>query len=639
MLFARSEHGFARRWLIAGLIALSVLLPAAPSAVPVAAAAAQELYPLEPPVQVQLGQRTVSATAIKRTRTARGQQAVADRIIVSFTHALNTAEIADVESGAATRGAGAAELLRQIRPMSYLVDVSGAASLEVATRAFLADARVKYAGPDVVMRATETPNDSHFDEQTNMQKTHMDDAWNRTHGSASRKIAILDTGITESHPDLTGKVVDRRDFTHWMIELPDDVDGHGTHVAGIAAATVNNSVGVAGAGYDARLMNVKVMDDTEHGSSSMLASGIYWATDHGASVINMSLDGESDCDPAWYEDGFDAGVNEVKDAIDYAWAHNVVLVAAAGNKGNTDKLWPAACPHVLSVANTRDDDQLSGSSTYGNWVDVAAPGTNILSTALMDASACSSGAALYAVCTGTSMSSPLVAGLAALVQASCLLTNPQTVVDRIANTTDPIGGNRQIEHGRVNALGAVCFRSPTNLRLGTVTSSTIALQWDENIPHESRIEVGYRVTGASSTSIVPLQHDTRSWVHTGLTSGTSYDHQVRACDANGCSGWSNTVTVIVGQPKLTISQEGSGRVTSTPAGINCGESANQPKGTDCSEFYAPGTVVTLRAQGLATTKMQWAFDHWEGACSDTSTYTCTLTMSASRSARAVFRQL
>src|SRR6185503_3605314 len=106
-----------------------------------------------------------------------------------------------------------------------------------------------------------------------------------------------------------------------------------------------------------------------------------------------------------------------------------VLVAAAGNGRDTDQLWPAACPHVLSVANTTDDDVLASSSTYGSWVDVAAPGTSVLSTALMNASTCSSGAALYATCSGTSMSSPLVAGIAALVQASCLLTNPQAVVD------------------------------------------------------------------------------------------------------------------------------------------------------------------------------------------------------------------
>jgi hypothetical protein len=232
-----------------------------------------------------------------------------------------------------------------------------------------------------------------------------------------------------------------------------------------------------------------------------------------------------------------------------------------------------------------------------------------------------------------------VAGIATLVQASCLLTDPQAVVDRIANTTESIAGVRQIEHGRVNALRAVCFRSPTNLRIGVVGSSSIELLWDENIPHESRIEVGYRVTGASGLSIVGLQDNTERWVHTGLTNGTSYDHQVRACDANGCSGWSTPVTVIVGQPKLTVSTAGKGKVTSTPAGINCGVSANLPAGTDCSEFYAPGTVVTLRATGLANTKVLWVFDHWEGACSGVTTSTCTLKMSGSRSATAVFEAL
>jgi thermitase len=615
-----------------------VVAALAPGRAGAARAAEAELYPLEPAVQVSVGGRSVSTTKIKRTRTARGQEAVADRIIVGFAYALSKAELADVQQRAARRGAGVAQPLQHIGPLSYLVDVTGAASLQAATSAFLADARVKYAGPDVIARTSETPDDSRFGDQKNMTTVQMPEAWNRTHGSAGRVIAVLDTGITETHRDLANRVIDRHDFTHWLIQLTDDVDGHGTHVAGIAAAITNNGTGVAGAGYDARLLNVKVLDDSGSGSSSMLANGIYWATDHGAHVINMSLTGDSDCTPAWYEDGFDAGVNEVRDAIDYAWSHNVVLVAAAGNNGNTNKVWPAACPHVLSVANTRTDDVLSGNSTYGAWVDVAAPGTSVLSTALMNANTWSAGAALYAKCSGTSMSSPLVAGIAALVQASCLYAYPQTVVDRIANTTDPIGGTRQIEHGRVNALKAVCYRAPTNLRIGTVGQSSIQLLWDESIPHESSIQVAYRVTGGSGNPTISLPANTENWVHTGLTAGTSYDHQVRACDANGCSGWSNTVTVVVGQPKMTVAVDGKGKVTSTPAGISCGVAANQPAASDCAEFYPAGTVVTLRAVGLQSAQAPWAFHHWEGACSG-QTWTCTLTLSGSRSATAVFESL
>jgi thermitase len=622
------------------LLGAFFLQPAAVRAAPSLGAVQEDLYPREAAVQVQRGQQTLSVRPLKTVRTARGREAVADRLLVRFKSAVDTADLERARQRAAGLGAGVARLLKRIGPASYLVDVSGAGSLEAAAKAFATDSRVEFAGPDLIMRATETPNDTEFGQQWGMDRIQAPAAWNRTHGSTARRIAILDTGINElgadAHPDLAGKVVARSDFTNSPVGA-DDVFGHGTHVAGIAAAVTNNSRGVAGVGYSTRLLNAKVLDDTGTGSTSMLADGIYWATDNGAHVINMSLGGSEDCDPSWYEDVFDTGVNEVQDAINHAWSRNVVLVASAGNSGGTGELWPAACTHVLSVANTNRNDVRSNSSTYGTWVDVAAPGTAIWSTAVAGGSACQGNfSGGYANCSGTSMAAPHVSGLAALVQHSCALTSPQAVVDRITSTADAIAGtSTNWQYGRVNAVRAVCFPKPSNLRVGTVSSTSIQFLWDDNTPFESYFQIAHRVTGSSSWSYTTLPANTETWLRSGLTAGRSYDHQVRACDGNGCSGWSNMVTVTAGYTKLTASVSGSGKLTSTPVGINCGLG-----GSDCAEFYAPGTVVQVRATPLInpTKGIEWELDHWEGSCSGTATYTCTLTMSGARTARAVFRQ-
>jgi thermitase len=641
MSFARSFFAHGHRWAASAFILVFVLAPATPvpmTAV-VAAAAEDELYPHEQR-QVQRGQQMVTVNELKTTRTARGREAVADRIIVKFVGAMNKAEWADIQNGAKSRGAGAATILpAEIGPHSHLVDVTGAASLEVAAQAFAADGRVRYAGPDEVFRTADTPDDTRLTEQWGLPMIQAPQAWNRTHGSAAKVIAIMDTGIRESHPDLAGKVIDRRDFTHWLISVdPDDKAGHGTHVAGIAAAVTNNSLGVAGLGYASRLINAKVMADNSKGSSSMLARGIYWATDAGAHVINMSLEFDVDCDPNIFEGVADAGINELRDAINHAWAHNIVLVAAAGNTPGSGQLAPGACPHVLSVANTNEVDALApGNSNSGSWVDVAAPGQNILSTTIAGGTRCVS-SARYGMCSGTSMSSALVSGLAALVQSSCLLTDPNAVVGRITGNADEIPGTgSNWQYGRVNALRSVCFPAPKNLRVGTIGSGSIQLLWDESTPGETYFQVGHRVTGTSSWSYTNRSTDpssTHSWTHTGLSGGTSYDHMVRSCDADGCSAFSGVVTAIAGYGKLSVSLQGWGKVISTPAGINCGMGT-----TDCSQQYPPGTFVRLSAGSTTNpdTGVEWQFDHWEGAsCPDAEYPICEFTMGGSRVVRAVF---
>ncbi len=190
------------------------------------------------------------------------------------------------------------------------------------------------------------------------------EAWAVTTGSGI-KIAILDTGIRKSHEDITAaRVVLEANFSSSPTE--DDIYGHGTHVAGIAAAAAN-TVGIHGVASGALLMNGKVLGDTGSGSCSGVANGITWAADNGANVINLSLGGTKGCATQ-------------ESAVNYAWNLGTVLACAAGNAGNPQKHYPAAYTNCIAVAATDNLDVKASFSSHGSWVDVAAPGVGIAST-------------------------------------------------------------------------------------------------------------------------------------------------------------------------------------------------------------------------------------------------------------------
>ena len=389
--------------------------------------------------------------------------AAADRIVVGFRKGVSDADAQDVHRAAAAAGVATQDVRPIANPRAGDNDLaavnlaSGLTSIERAIQVYRADARVLFAEPDYVARVTDTPSDTYFAEfQWNMTRIGMPAAWSITHGSGSIYIAILDCGIFDEfsgfvaadqlpgHPDLRGKVVAATSFVSSPFGTH-DACGHGSHVAGIASAATNNGTGVAGVGWDTRLLNVKVMDDTGTGTSTTLVSGISWAVSHSAKVINMSLGSAGSC-PA-----------SVQAAIDSAWASGVVLVAAAGNGGGGANAaeWPARCNHVLSVAATDQNDVRATFSTYGSWVNVAAPGTAILSTY---ADSTQYG---YAQFDGTSMASPHVAGLAALLWMSVYGSSPDAVMNRIKATADPVAGTGTLwQSGRINAAAALSTAAP-----------------------------------------------------------------------------------------------------------------------------------------------------------------------------------
>ncbi|RKP55620.1 peptidase S8 [Cohnella endophytica] len=290
------------------------------------------------------------------------------------------------------------------------------------------------------------PNDTLYSEyQWNLPEIATENGWNLSKGSKDIIVAVVDTGVQADHPDLKGRLVGGTNIVD-PSKPPDDDVGHGTHVAGIIAAEVNNNEGVAGMTWYTKIMPVKVLDSTGAGSTYSVAEGIIWATDHGAHVINMSL-------------GNYAQADFLHDALKYAYDHGVILVAASGND-NTDRPgYPAAYPEVIAVSATDPDESRAEYSNFGDYIDVAAPGTSIPSTYP---------GSRYASLSGTSMASPHVAALASLVRsANPNLTNAEVMdlLNRTAKDLGKKGKDVDYGNGQIDVRAALRSASSTNVSL------------------------------------------------------------------------------------------------------------------------------------------------------------------------------
>ncbi|MBN1876902.1 MAG: peptidase S8 [Anaerolineae bacterium] len=302
---------------------------------------------------------------------------------------------------------------------------------------------LNYAPPSPTL----LPNDPYYTSQWALDRTNAPRAWRESDSSLGKGvlIAVLDTGADFEHVDLTAKLrsdIDK-DFVNDDDEAQDD-HGHGTHVAGIAAAATNNEEGVVGLGWDAEVLPLKVLDKNGGGSLAKLVNAVYYATDQGANIINMSL--ATDADYNLQCSQFPA----LLEALQYAYEHDVLVVVAAGNDNDdAGKVVPANCPYVLTVAATDSSDTRSYFSNYGSVIDIAAPGQNIYSTKLGNK---------YGTKRGTSMAAPFVAGLASLVWAKFPEYTPDQVSDTILNNAidlGEVGRDTRYGCGRIDALAAV----------------------------------------------------------------------------------------------------------------------------------------------------------------------------------------
>ncbi|GIF39685.1 S8 family peptidase [Actinoplanes xinjiangensis] len=287
-----------------------------------------------------------------------------------------------------------------------------------------------------------TGSDTYRAQQWDIPKIHTVEAWQKSTG-AGVVVAVIDSGVDGTHPDLAANMVSGLDATTDREGATTDRHGHGTHVAGTIAAVTGNAVGISGVAPDVKIMPVKVLGDNGSGNMSDTAEGITWAADHGAQVINMSLGGTQQ-------------VAAVSNAISYARSKGVTVIAAVGNsrQQGSPTSYPAADAGVIGVAATDSNDRVGVYSNAGNYVDVAAPGTDILSLAP---------GGQYKTMSGTSMASPHVAAVAALMKSYQGSLTPDQIEATLEKSAVDLGGagfDNDFGNGRIDALAALNALAP-----------------------------------------------------------------------------------------------------------------------------------------------------------------------------------
>jgi subtilisin family serine protease len=308
-----------------------------------------------------------------------------------------------------------------------VVDTAGQ-PVDAAVAALQGAPGITSASPDYVRTAAGAPDDPLYapHQRAHARAVRLLPAWDRTTGSPDVVVAVLDTGIHFRHPDLLGKVLPGWDAVD-DDPSPVDDNGHGTFVAGIAGARASNGEGVAGVASGSPLLPVKVLDQDGQGTDADIIEGIVWAADHGADVLNLSLSGP----------GRSAALDA---AVRYAVDRDVVVVAASGDHGSEIPEYPAASPGAVSVGATDADGRLAHFSSWGDTVDLVAPGMDVASTALGGG---------YAKGDGTSFSAPLVAGVATLLRSVEPDLAARDVGNRVVNSSKDIGAQgRDPQTGR-----------------------------------------------------------------------------------------------------------------------------------------------------------------------------------------------
>ncbi|MGE7759108.1 S8 family serine peptidase [Peribacillus sp. NPDC097895] len=303
---------------------------------------------------------------------------------------------------------------------------------------------VEYAEPNYLFKKMESPNDPAYIDQWHHKKLGTNAAWTKTMGSKEMIVAIIDDGIDRGHGDLKGKIVNAYDTIRNRKNIV-PAGEHGTHIAGIIAGSANNGIGGAGVAPNVKLMPINVFDG-EYADTADIIDAIHYAVQNKANIINMSLGDTS------YSEALNKAVQE-------AYKKGILIVAAAGNEGdmgkNVQRVYPAAFSNVISVAATDNRDKRPSYSNYHSTVDIAAPGDDILST-LPNGK--------YGWMSGTSMATPMVTGVAALIWSNEPKLNKTEVEYRLYDSAIDLGTKGKdiyYGNGRVNAKKALEMKTLT----------------------------------------------------------------------------------------------------------------------------------------------------------------------------------
>lgn len=367
------------------------------------------------------------------------------RILVAPRAGLSDAEFDKILS---KRGARSREKIGRLKV--HVVHVPEKAEAAVA-RALSHNPHIEFAELDRLMGLQMTPDDPRYSSAWHLPRIDAPPAWDVALGD-NIVVAILDTGVDGSHPDLYAQMVPGWNAAGSNYDTS-DVHGHGTKVAGTTAAVSNNATGVASIAWNALIMPVRITDRTDgYAYSSDIARGLDWATDNGALVANISYNVSNS--------------STVSSAAQRMRNNGGVVVVAAGNDGSDPGF--SDNPYIISVAATASNDVRTSWSNFGDYVDVAAPGSGIWTT---------SRGGNYGSVSGTSFASPLTAGVVALIMSANPLLTPAEVELILEDSADDLGSpgwDPYYGSGRINAFGAVVAASQSNDVDGQPPSVVIA---------------------------------------------------------------------------------------------------------------------------------------------------------------------
>lgn len=574
-----------------GLLAAAAVAVGAAAVSSITLTARQEHGQSQAPAPQSSGRGAGAAPGIVR---AAAGPFIAGEILVTFRPGAAASAKADVH-----RQAGGTRLAEIARTGVQRVRVA-AGDESAAMARYQRNPNVLYAEPNFVRRipmplahtsGTEVvPGDFYFDEQWGLHNTGQQfycipwitgelclyggtpdadvdapEAWAISTGSVfDIRVAVIDSGVDYTHPDLAGNYVGGADFVSNDGDPMDD-HGHGTHVAGTIAAAMNNLTGapadeegVVGVAPNARLLAYKVCSADGTCSDFAVQQAIAQAITDDAKVINMSL-------------GDTAFSQSLNDAVQGAWNAGLVIVAGAGNNGTTEPFYPAALDNVISVAAFDEDHRRASFSNYGTWVDISAPGNVIMSSyprANCGASTVPGDIGCYTWNSGTSMATPHVAGAAALVWSRNDVTSNGQVMDILLNSADPQGvdavrlDSRTIRGGLNlhNALSYVLTAgigpaAPSNLTASASSATRIDLSWTD----QSSDEFGFSVERCAGTAascaasgvfakISQTAPEVTSYSDTTAQGSITHSYRVRAFHISGNSEYSNVAEATTPAP-------------------------------------------------------------------------------------------
>lgn len=450
---------------------------------------------------------------------------------------------------------------------TYQIDFANPSRVEEMIKDFSSYREIEYAEKKELHHSFLTPNDTYYTNsfsngQWGLYQINAGQAWDISTGDANTVVAVTDNAININHPDLVNKMVGGWD----AVDSDTDPspcgsnDGfHGSHVSGIVGAESNNNLGVASIGYDVSIMPVKIGNC--NGSLTAGYEGIIWAADNGADVINMSWGGGGQSTYG-------------QNVCDYAWNQGSILVAAAGNDGVNSVFYPAGYNNVVSVASTTSGDAKSSFSNYGTWIDISAPGSSILS--------CNEGTT-YQVTQGTSMASPMVAGLLGLMKSHAVGASNSDLINCLYSSADNIDAANSsyvgfLGAGRINAYQAM------------VCANSFAFQLDAGISVINSPE-GNQCSDTYAPEVVLRNFGSNTLNSAVIT------YQVSG-SAPQIYNWSGTLTTgqteVITLPSVT-SAAGSYTITATTSSPNGGTDQNPSNDGETNNFtiIPNGDQVTL----------------------------------------------